>query len=129
MNLKEVLQQNPKAAEKLYEFMGSALKKLQALFAEEVPEGVESTLPEIYPEAVKSYTNTIIDMYPRNLFTFFDQQEIYIVIDYDYDRLDAPEWFYITWKGTSEYYDTREKAEMEAFKFGFILLEEKLNKQ
>ena len=123
IELRGQLQKYPKAAEAFYSFMETSLKELQKRLLQDIPEGVDSTIPEISKDIVKPYAESVLTTNHRVLYDFFDSVEVWIVIDYDYDRKDSPEWFHRIQGETSAYFNSRIETEIAAFTKAFAILE------
>lgn len=113
----------PKSSKKLQEFVKRNLIAFQKNIMKETKEKGEFEIPEITDEMAQRLTEGTLITRPRDLFDFFDEQEIFITI----------EWFQGNFIGhiVSTIYATKEykervEAEQELFEEAFKILEEKL---
>lgn len=113
----------PKSKKLLGEFGKRNLSAFQKnIMKEREIEGVE--IPEITDEMADSYANALLTTQPRILFSFFDENKLYIDITYD----DLGVFYKQVYTGELDkiMYQNREEAEIAGFLEAFKLLEEKL---
>ena len=70
------------------------------------------------------------DYLARNLYDFFDSQEIYVCIEYRYGTASLPRWYWMVKQDNAaneqDSSQTRTEAEEKAFEKAFEILENKL---
>ena len=70
------------------------------------------------------------DYLARNLYDFFDSQEIYVCIEYRYGTASLPRWYWMVKQDNAaneqDSSQTRTEAEEKAFEKAFEILEDKL---
>lgn len=121
----ELLDQNPKIAKLIANYYLDVM--IESLNNESLPEDFKEFIREqgIDNEKIAA----IIDGNPRNLFEFFDEQEIYINVT-RYKASDGNVYSILDNNSTvksSKVFNTRKEADLEGVTLAIKLLEEKLN--
>lgn len=127
----EILEQYPKAAERYYAFAGRVLNNIQNM----AKEGLETdsfVLPDVTQDQVEEYAKALLTMQQRDLYTFFDQEELFITVGYN--QLNSQFYFglydkAIMGKFSGDTFPSREEAELVGFKDAFRVLQTKLENE
>jgi len=116
------INQFPKSKKLLEDFASKELMAIQQLMLKDIPEGIESGLPDILPEYVQQAVSHFVDTGSRTLYDFFDINSVVITIH------KADEWFYTINSGefSESNYKSRKECELAAFEEAFKQLEEKI---
>jgi len=115
MTIKEIKEKFPKSYEKLADWMTKAVFGEMGRFMQELAEKVD--FPPLEEEGIAA----AITLYPRRLFSFFDNNGIYLNIireDISYKAVIED------WRSGEQ--STREKAEEQGFTEAFSILEKRL---
>lgn len=121
----ELLDQNPKIAKLIANYYLDVM--IESLNNESLPEDFKEFIREQGMDNEK--IAAIIDGNPRNLFEFFDEQEIYINVT-RYKASDGNVYSILDNNSTvksSKVFNTRKEADLEGVTLAIKLLEEKLN--
>lgn len=136
IEISELLKQYPKAAQKLTAWVGDRLRIFQKSLITSMPNSVSDiSIPDITEEIMKKSTEITIQSYPATLYTFFDEQDIFIqphlIAQFQLEKGWGYELTYsipddIHNTDEDEAFSSRELAERNAFKKAFKILEERL---
>jgi hypothetical protein len=121
----ELLDQNPNVAKLIASYYLDVI--IESLNDESLPEDFKEFIREQGMDNKK--IAAIIDGNPRNLFEFFDEQEIYINVT-RYKASDGNVYSVLDNNSTvksSKVFNTRKEADLEGVTLAIKLLEEKLN--
>lgn len=118
----------PKSRKLLEDFASKELMAIQQLMLKDIPEGIESGLPDILPEYIQQAVSHFIDTGSRTLYDFFDEQSLLVLLDGP-DEMHGWSWQI---RGKKVVNDpsamsmNRKECELAAFEAAFKELEEKI---
>lgn len=121
INYRELKELHPKAVGQLKAWVENNLKEFQQNMAKyATKESV--TIPEITEAVVERAAESTVQILPRDLYDFFDDRKIFVLIDYIFE-----EGFVVNLIGmeyTKKAFLTRREAEVEGFQQAFKILNE-----
>lgn len=118
MKGKELLEKYPLTTEAVRKW---CIIKLEKSFTKDIPKEFADEIREQGFDNVK--IENIIDHSPSLLFSFFDENEIYICVKPDGEGEFS---YFVNEKNSGHYYEIREQADNIALMQAFEMLEEKL---
>lgn len=122
------INQYPKSKKLLEDFASKELMAIQQLMLKDIPEGIESGLPDILPEYIQQAVSHFIDTGSRTLYDFFDEQSLLVLLDGP-DEMHGWSWQIRGKKIVNDpvcLAKNRKECEFLAFEEAFKQLEEKI---
>lgn len=127
MNVNEIKKTYPKSHKVLLEFIKKYLDGFQKSMVGQV--GVDTEFPEVDDAIAEQATQALITLYKRMLYDFFDENEVYISLEYIGDENLSENYWCSTINAEEDrnyFGDNRIEAEELGFERAFKTLEDKL---